>query len=220
MLLYLDTADISSIEEFAPLIDGVTTTPTIIKRDGQGLTSEEFVAKVRTEYPNLDIHLEALAESAQDTEELINTFKRKHWYDASKVAFKVPVTREGLKATKRIKRSDPSVRINLHMVFSPAQATLAMLSQPAYIAPLVGRYADRATVADAGLTMLSEVIACKRSLASETVVLASSIRSVHDFEAATLLGADAVTLPPAVLKEALQHPLTTEGVEQFWKDLD
>lgn len=228
MLLFLDTADIDAIKEFAFLINGVTTTPTIIKRD-TGLTSEEFMTKVRNEFPDLEIHVEALAKTANETEKLIDSFLSKPWYNADKVAFKVPISKEGLEATKNIKHKDSSVKINLHMAFSAAQASLAMLTKPDYIAPLIGRYADKVAELnahgkrshgnDAGYDMLEGIMTCKRAMGSDSIILASSIRTVHDFVIATKLGADAVTLPPAVLRDALEHPMTVEGVKKFWKDL-
>jgi transaldolase len=174
--------------------------------------------------------VEALAKNAQETEELIDKFRNKPWYDSDKVAFKVPISKDGLEATKNIKRKDPSIKMNLHMAFSAAQASLAMLAKPDYIAPLIGRYADkvaelnahgkRAHGNDAGYEMLEGIMTCKRAMNSDSIILASSIRTVHDFVVATKLGADAVTLPPAILREALEHPMTAEGVKKFWEDLN
>jgi len=227
MLLFLDTADIAEIKRFSFLIHGVTTTPTIIKRSG--LSTEDFMQKVRKSFPDLEIHVEALERDAAATEKLITEFTKKKWYEADKIVFKVPISEEGLKATSNIRKSSPSVRINLHMAFSPAQASLAMLVQPAYIAPLIGRYADkvaeltthgnRAMGSDAGHDMLKSIIQCKVAMKSNTVMLASSIRTVHDFALASMLGSDAATLPPRVLQEALQHSMTEEGVNVFWNDL-
>lgn len=229
MLLFLDTAKIEEIRKYAFLLHGVTTTPTIIKRDSD-MTSDEFMTAVRSEFPQLEVHVEALAETAEDTKKLIlEEFCKKPWYDKDKVVFKVPVDLEGLKATVELGRDNPEVRINLHMVFAAGQAALAMHAKPAYIAPLIGRYADkvaelssngrRSAANDAGLYMLAEVVACKESLESDTHILTSSIRTVHDFAEAIKMGADAATLPPAIMNAALEHPMTTEGVAVFWKDL-
>lgn len=171
-----------------------------------------------------------MAESAAAIEDLIlNDLCGKSWYKADKVVFKVPVSVEGLKAAASLAKTSPEVRLNLHMVFSAAQAALAMHVKPAYIAPLIGRYADkiaelhsnglRSRDNDAGLEMLAEVLSCKESLASETHILTSSVRSVHDFAQAINLGADAATLPPRIMTEALEHPMTAEGVATFWKDM-
>lgn len=229
MLLFLDTAKIEEIRKYAPLLHGVTTTPTIIKRDSN-LSTDEFMTLVRDEFPDLEVHVEALAKNAAATERLIlNELSAKPWYNEDKVVFKVPVSVEGIKATIALAKKAPQVKINLHMVFAASQAILAMHAKPAYIAPLIGRYADkiaklhtnglRASGNDAGLHMLAEVVASKESLNSDTHILTSSIRSVHDFAQAIILGADAATLPPAIMSEALEHPMTEEGVEVFWKDL-
>jgi len=104
-----------------------------------------------------------------------------------------------------------------------------MQVQPAYIAPLLGRYADevatlknngrRSSNDDAGQELLINILACRRNTESKTHILASSIRNVHDFASSITSGADAITLPPAVLGEALEHPMTKSGVDVFWKDL-
>lgn len=229
MLLFLDTADIDEIEKYAFMLHGVTTTPTIIKRDYHK-SSDEFMTVVRKNFPDLEIHVEALAKDAKATKDLIlRNFHKKAWYKADKVVFKVPVSVDGLKVAAMLAKEAPEVRLNLHMVFAARQAILAMHVKPAYIAPLIGRYADRVAELhsngkrsrdnDAGLEMLEEVLASKQSLGSDTHILASSIRSVHDFAHAIMLGADAITLPPAIMRDALAHPMTTEGVETFWKDL-
>lgn len=230
MLLFLDTADIAEIEKYAFMLHGVTTTPTIIKRDYHK-SSDIFMTEVRRKFPGLEIHVEALAKNAEAIKELIlQDFCKKPWYKADKVVFKVPVSVEGLEVAAMLAKEVPNVRLNLHMVFSAGQSALAMHLSPSYIAPLIGRYADkiaelhsngkRSRDNDAGLEMLEEVLACKQSLGSDTHVLASSIRSVHDFAHAVMLGADAITLPPSVVRDALKHPMTTEGVETFWEDLN
>jgi len=229
MFLFLDTADLVEIEKYSFMLHGVTTTPTIIKRD-YAKSSDAFMTEVREKFPDLEIHVEALAKNAKTTKELIlNDFCRKPWYKADKVVFKVPVSIDGLAVAAALAEEAPEVRLNLHMLFSASQSILAMHVNPAYIAPLIGRYADRIAELhsdgkrsrsnDAGLEMLEEVIACKQSLGSAAHVLTSSIRSVHDFAQAIILGADAATLPPTILREALEHPMTAEGVETFWKDL-
>jgi transaldolase len=229
VLLFLDTAKLEEIRKYSFLLHGVTTTPTIIKRDSD-MSSDEFMSIVRGEFPELEIHVEAMADTAELTQNLIkDVFCNKPWYDKDKVVFKVPLDIEGLKTTVNLAKTNPEIRINLHMVFAAGQAILAMQTKPAYIAPLIGRYADkiaelrsngkRSAAEDAGLDMLAEVVASKESLGSDTHILTSSIRSVHDFAEAIKLGVDAATLPPAILSEALEHPMTTEGVNVFREDL-
>lgn len=227
MLLFLDTAELSEIEKFAFMLHGVTTTPTIIKR--AGMSSDQFVSIVRKKFPQLEVHIEALAKDSEATVSLIEEFSQKSWYDPEKIVFKVPICIEGLKATKQLHSLYPEVKVNLHMAFSPAQASLAMLAEPAYIAPLIGRYADkiaelafhgkRSQGNDLGRDMLGQIMICKHAAGSQALILASSTRTVHDFVNAAALGADAVTLPPAVLEASLEHPMTKDGVDAFWKDL-
>lgn len=227
MLLFLDTADMREIKKYSKLIDGVTTTPTIIKRDG--MSSEAFMTKMHADFPELEVHIEALAEDAHKTELLVKEFMTKPWYRPDKVVFKIPISLDGILATKNLKSADASIRVNLHMAFSAAQSSLALRAKPDYISPLIGRYADRVTGLhghemrapgnDPGFDLLKDILASSALEENTTHILASSLRTVHDFVTAVVLGAGAATLPPAVLGEALGHPLTTEGVGQFWQDL-
>lgn len=229
MLLFLDTADIDQINDYAFMLHGVTTTPTIVKRDST-LSSDEFMNEVRNSFPHLEIHVEALAHDHVSTVDLIQDFCTRQWYDADKVVFKVPISRDGIKTAVELRAQHPEVKLNIHMIFSTAQSILAMNAKPAYIAPLIGRYADkvadlrshkqRSAADDAGLDMLHDIQNCKDSLASTTHILASSIRSVHDFAGAIAVGVDAVTLPPRIIQEALLHPMTDEGVQILWDDMN
>jgi transaldolase len=228
MLLFLDTAKVDEIGDLAFLLDGVTTTPTIIKK--AGLKSTNFITTVRNTFPNLEIHIEALANDAKSLEKLVKDYCSKSWYDSDKIVFKIPISLDGLNVTKRLRLHNPSIRINLHLIFSAAQAFLAMIAEPDYITPLIGRYKDQVASmspndvfsqeAEPGYMMLDSIIKCKSGARSQACILASSIRTVHDMVAAAKMGAGGITVSPAILKESIQHPMTNDGLKKLWDDWD
>lgn len=227
MLLFLDTAAISEIKKWESLIDGVTTTPTIIKKAGTEVL--DFMSQVRQQFPSLEIHIEALGPDPSDTQRIIQQYVGSDWYDPDKVVFKVPISHLGLSLTRALKRESPHLRINTHLIFSPSQALLAMLANSDYITPLIGRYThevakespqDRyAAHPTPGHALLEDIISIKRSTESSSLVLASSLRTVDDFNSAILLNADAATVSPDILETSLQHKLTDKGVRIFLDDL-
>jgi len=218
--LFLDTGDLPTVREYAALVDGVTTTPTILRRDGAA--PEAFAAAVRGEFPDLELHLEALGDDEESTMRRAYELCDRPWFAADRVVFKVPMTLHGLRAADRLRLEAPQIRLNIHMIFSRAQALFALRAAPSYIAPLVGRYADwlvrRPEREDTPFALLADIMAAKRDTASDSRVLASSIRSPHHFVECASLGVDAVTLPPAVLAQCLRHELTDDGIGQFRRD--
>lgn len=227
MKLFLDTADISEIEKYSDIIYGVTTTPTIIKRTHGDF--RQFITSVRLRFPELEIHIEAMGNSAEKIREQVFEFTKQDWYDQDKIVFKIPIDLNGLTVCKKLKIERPEVKINLHMAFSVAQAILAMSVEPDYIAPLIGRYSDnishltnqgiRGQGADPGHHMLKNILSARKSLASSTEILVSSTRTVYDLEQAVTAGADVITVPPRVIKEGLRHDFTDSGVAEFARDL-
>lgn len=218
--LFLDTGDILMVRKYAGLVDGVTTTPTILRRDGAA--PDQFAKEVRSEFPDIELHIEALGDDGESTMRRIDELCERTWFSADRVVFKVPLTAHGLRAVDRLRREAPQIRINLHMIFSRPQALFALRATPAYIAPLVGRYADwlarRPEPDDTPFALLSDIMTAKRQLSVGSLVLASSIRNPHHFVQCAGLGVDAVTLPPGVLAQCLEHELTDESIRQFHQD--
>ncbi|HKR00018.1 MAG TPA: transaldolase family protein, partial [Pyrinomonadaceae bacterium] len=132
---------------------------------------------------------------------------------APNVVVKCPLTRDGLKATRRL--TDEGTKVNVTLCFSAAQAILAAKAGAAYISPFLGRLDD---IGQNGLELLAEIVEIYDNYSWKTEVLAASIRHpIHVVEAARM-GAHVATMPFKVIEQLLKHPLTDKGLEQFLAD--
>jgi transaldolase len=126
---------------------------------------------------------------------------------------KVPLTRDGIKACKAL--SSEKIRVNVTLCFSATQALLAAKAGASYISPFVGRLDDIATT---GMQLVREIVDIYDNYEFPTEVLVASCRHpIHVVEAARM-GADVATVPPAVIDQMFNHPLTNIGLEKFLKD--
>jgi transaldolase len=209
MKFFLDSANLGEIREAAELglIDGVTTNPSLIAKEG-GVDFKRHIAAV-CELVTGDVSAEV---TSTDAEGMLRE-GREYAQIAQNVIIKCPLTRDGLKATRRL--TSEGIRVNVTLCFSAAQAILAAKAGAAYVSPFVGRLDD---VGQSGLAVLAEIIEIYRNYEWRTEVLTSSIRHpIHVVEAARL-GADVATMPFKVLGQLFNHPLTDKGLEQFLSD--
>ncbi len=208
MKLFIDTANVDHIREMAELgiLSGVTTNPTLIAKEGRDFLE---VIKEISEIVDGPISGEVIS---LDAEGMV-----KEGIEISKIhpnmVVKIPFTEEGLKATKKL--SELNIKTNVTLVFSANQALLAALAGATYISVFVGRLDD--TLHD-GIQVVSEVrqILDNYNLPSE--IISASIRNPRHVVESALVGADIATVPYAVLKKAIKHPLTDLGIEAFLKD--
>ena len=209
MNFFLDSANLGEIREAVELglIDGVTTNPSLIAKEG-GVDFKRHIAAV-CELVAGDVSAEV---TSLDTEGMLRE-GREYARIAPNVIIKCPLTRDGLKATRQL--TSEGVRVNVTLCFSAAQAILAAKAGAAYVSPFVGRLDD---VGQNGLAVLAEIVEIFRNYEWGTQVLASSIRHpIHVVEAARM-GADVATMPLKVLNQLFQHPLTDKGLEKFLSD--
>jgi transaldolase len=209
MKFFLDSANLDEIREAAELgfADGVTTNPSLIAKEG-GVDFKRHVAAI-CEIVRGDVSAEV---TSLDTEGMLRE-GREYARIAPNVIIKCPLTREGLRATRRL--TSEGVRVNVTLCFSAAQAILAAKAGAAYVSPFMGRLDD---VGQSGLAVLAEIVEIYSNYEWQTEVLASSIRGpIHVIEAARI-GADVATMPFKVLQQLFNHPLTDKGLEQFLSD--
>src|SRR5918911_647425 len=195
MKFFLDTANLKEIREGAAfgLVDGVTTNPSLVAKEGD-VDFKQHVAAI-CEIVGGDVSAEV---TSLDTEGMLRE-GREYAGIAPNVVVKCPLTRDGLKATRRL--TSEGIRVNVTLCFSAAQAILAAKAGAAYISPFLAR--------------LDEIY---DNYDWKTEVLAASIRSpLHVIEAARI-GADVATMPFKVLEQLIRHPLTDKGLEQFLAD--
>lgn len=208
MKIFLDTADVNVIKEMLPtgMVDGVTTNPSLIAKSGRNIA--EVIAEIcaLVEGP---ISAEAVA---TDYETMVKEGEKLAAIHKN-VVVKLPLTWDGLRATRTF--TDRGIKTNVTLCFSPAQAMLAAKAGATFISPFVGRLDDHG--ADGGL-LIEEIRALYDMQGYETEILAASLRNTAHVESAAIAGANAVTLPPEVLKALVKHPLTDRGLDAFLAD--
>jgi len=209
MKFFIDTANLNEIREAAELglIDGVTTNPSLIAKEGD-VDFKKHVASI-CEIVHGDVSVEV---TSLEMDEML-TEGREYARIAPNVVVKCPLTRDGLKATKRL--TAEGIKVNVTLCFSAAQAILAAKAGAAYISPFLGRLDD---IGHDGLELLSEIVEIYSNYDWKTEVLAASIRSpLHVVEAARM-GAHVATMPFKVIEQLIKHPLTDKGLDQFLAD--
>ncbi|QUC64241.1 fructose-6-phosphate aldolase [Nitrosopumilus sp. K4] len=208
MKIFLDTANLESIKKFNDmgLLDGITTNPSLMSKEGG---NPKDGMKQITNIIKGDVSLEVVS---TDYAGMIEEGKRLRQY-GDNVVVKVPMTSDGLKACKNL--SSEGIPVNVTLVFSPNQALLAAKSGAKYVSPFIGRLDD---IGQDGMHLIKEIKEIFSNYDFGTEILVASVRHpMHVIEAAKI-GADVVTLPPAVLDKMLKHPLTDIGLKNFLAD--
>lgn len=209
MKFFVDTADIAEIRELAAtgLLDGVTTNPSLIAKSGRPIKEviKEICATVEgpvsaevaaTDFDGMMREGVKLADIAEN------------------VAVKVPLTLDGLKACRAL--SQRGCKVNVTLCFSANQALLAAKAGATYISPFAGRFDD---IGFDGMEVIREIrIIYDNYEALKTEILAASIRTPLHVKQAAMAGADVATIPPAVLRNLVKHPLTDKGLDLFLAD--
>ncbi|MDP7539223.1 MAG: fructose-6-phosphate aldolase [Alphaproteobacteria bacterium] len=210
MKFFIDTADINEIRDLAAtgLLDGVTTNPSLIAKTGRS-----FFPAIEEICSLVDGPVSAEV-TATDADGMVAEGRRLAKV-AANIAIKVPLTWNGLKACRRLR--DDGTMVNVTLCFTPAQALLAAKVGATFISPFIGRLDD---LGQDGMQLIADICDIYAAYPDTvtTKVLVASIRSpLHVVEAAKL-GADVATIPPKVLRQLAQHPLTDKGLAAFLAD--
>jgi len=209
MKFFVDTADVAEIRELAEtgLLDGVTTNPSLIMKAGRP------IADVIAEICSIVSGPVSAEVAATDLDGMLKE-GRKLAAIAQNVAVKVPLTWDGLKACRKL--ADEGRMVNVTLCFSAPQALLAAKAGATFISPFIGRLDD---IAFDGIELIEEIRAIYDNYSDLTTqILAASIRGPNHVKLAAMAGADVATVPPAVLKSLVKHPLTDRGLEAFVSD--
>ena len=208
MKFFLDTANIDEIRDAANtgILDGITTNPTLISKEGNPF--EEQLLKICSIVDG-PVSAETVSRDAAGMVDEGRHLAKLH----RNIVVKCPMTKEGLKATKKL--SDEGIRVNVTLVFSAPQAIMAAKAGAYFVSPFVGRLDD---VGQDGMSLIKDIVAIFNNYDFKTEVLVASVRHPLHVIQAGLLGADICTLPAKVFDLMLKHPLTDKGVEQFLKD--
>ncbi len=208
MKFFIDTANIQEIREGLSLgmVDGVTTNPSLVAKEKRKF---QDVVKEILEIVDGPVSLEVVS---LDAPGMVKE-GRKLAKLGKNVVIKVPMTTEGLKATKIF--AGEGIDINQTLVFSPLQALMAAKAGAAYVSPFVGRLDD---VSTRGMELVEQILTIYGNYGYETEVIVASVRHpMHVLEAA-LMGADIATIPFKVIAQLARHPLTDRGIDAFLED--
>jgi len=208
MKLFVDTGSVKDIEALAAIgiLDGVTTNPTLLaKETGDYRQNLKRICDIVKGPVSGEVVATDYAGMVREGRDIAGIDEH--------MVVKVPLTRDGVKACKTL--SGEGIRVNVTLIFSAVQAWLAAKAGASYVSPFVGRLDD---IGNTGMQIVREIVDMFDNADYPTEVLVASVRSpIHVIEAARM-GADIVTVPPAVIDQLFKHPLTDVGLERFLKD--
>lgn len=208
MKFFLDTANVEAIKTINELglVDGVTTNPTIISREGRDF---ETVIKEICDIIDGPVSAEVTGLTANEMVDEARALSK--WHD--NVIVKIPMTAEGLKATSIL--SKEGIKINVTLIFTVSQGLMAMKAGASYISPFIGRLEDIGTAPYQLIEALRDIIDI---YGFDTEIISASIRSAAHVEAVAKLGSHIATIPETIFNKMVQHPLTKSGIDQFMND--
>ncbi|NWF52344.1 MAG: fructose-6-phosphate aldolase [Nitrospirae bacterium] len=208
MKFFIDTANIEEIKNAWSLgvIDGVTTNPSLISKEGREAVS---LLKEICSIVNGPVSAEAVSMNYDEIVKEAEFLSKIH----ENIVVKIPMTEDGLKAVKRL--SSVGIKTNVTLIFSPTQALLAAKSGATYVSPFVGRLDD---ISHYGMVIVNDIVDIFENYMFKTEIIVASIRNpLHVLEAAKM-GAHVATIPYSVIIQIIKHPLTDIGIERFLKD--
>lgn len=208
MKFFVDTADTAEIKALAAsgLLDGVTTNPSLVAKSGRRIL--DVIAEICAIVPG-PVSAEVAATDYEGMVAEARVLRR----IARNIAVKVPLTPDGLRACRHL--SDDGAMVNATLCFSPAQALLAAKAGASFISPFVGRLDD---IGQDGMGLIADIVQIYRNYAFKTEVLVASVRHPIHVVTAAKLGAHIATVPPTVLRQLFNHPLTDKGLAGFLAD--
>ena len=210
MKFFLDTANIDEIKRINDLglCDGVTTNPSIIKKEGKDF---ETVVKEIADLVDGPVSAEVTSYTYHEMEE--EARKLAAWKE--NIVVKIPMTEDGLKAINTL--SKEGIKTNCTLIFSVSQGIMAMKAGATYISPFMGRIDD---MGESGKKLIENLRRIIDIYGYESEIIAASIRHINHLEQAALAGSHIATIPGSIFEKLWTHPLTTAGIESFKKDWD
>lgn len=208
MKFFIDTANIAEIKEANAMgmVDGVTTNPSLIAKEGGDF--KEIITEICSIVDGpisaevISLETDGMVSEARDLAKIHNN-----------ITIKVPMTVDGLKATRQL--ASEGIKTNVTLIFSPLQALMAAKAGATFVSPFVGRLDD---LSQEGMLLVEQIAEIYSNYAYDTEIIVASIRNpLHVLDAA-LIGADISTIPFNVLSKLAAHPLTDKGIQAFLDD--
>jgi transaldolase len=208
MKFFIDTANVDEIREANSMgmVDGVTTNPTLIAKEGRDF--EEIIKEI-CKIVDGPVSAEVISTDTEGMLKEARELAKLH----DNIVVKIPMIVDGLKATRKL--TDEGIKTNVTLVFSPLQALMAAKAGATFVSPFVGRLDD---VSQEGLLLVEQIVEIYSNYAFDTEVIVASVRNpLHVLDAA-MMGADIATIPFKVLSKLAAHPLTDKGLQAFLSD--
>jgi transaldolase len=208
MKFFIDTANIDEIKEAHSMgmVDGVTTNPSLIAKEDRDF--EEIIKEI-CQLVDGPISAEVISIDTQGMIKEARDLAKIH----DNIVVKIPMTVDGLKATRQL--SEEGIKTNVTLVFSPLQALMAAKAGATYVSPFIGRLDD---LSQEGLLLVEQIVEIYSNYAFDTEIIVASVRNpLHVLESA-LMGADIATIPFSVLGKLAAHPMTDKGLKAFLDD--
>ena len=208
MKFFVDTANMKEIENLIStgFVDGVTTNPSLIAKQGDDMAETiKAICSIVSGPVSAEVTATEFSKMLEEGEYLASLAKN--------VAVKVPLTVDGLKTCKALRENNTMVNVTL--CFSAAQALLAAKAGATFISPFVGRLDD---IGEKGMDLIDDIVVIYENYGFDTEVLVASVRSKQHLIDAAVIGAHVATLPPKVIYELYEHPLTDKGLKAFLDD--
>ncbi len=209
MKIFLDSADTEDIKEAVDLgiIDGVTTNPSLLAKNKEDFkTSVSNICKITKGHVSVEVTASDFHSIIKQGEKILEI--------ADNIVIKIPITCDGIKACKYF--SDKQVKVNMTLCFSINQALIVAKAGASYISPFLGRLEDNG---QNGLELIANIKQAYSNYANfHTQILAASIRHPAHFWQIAMIGVDAITIPPKIVRQLIDHPLTIKGLEIFNRD--
>ena len=208
MKFFIDTASVDEIKEAnrMGMVDGVTTNPTLIAREGREF--EEIIKEI-CEIVDGPISAEVIGLETDVMIKEAQYLAKIH----DNIVVKIPMTVDGLKAVRQL--SIDKIKTNVTLVFSPLQALMAAKAGAAYVSPFIGRLDD---ISNEGLLLVEQIVGIFDNYAFDTEIIVASVRNPMHVLDSALIGADIATIPFNVLSKLAGHPLTDKGIKAFLDD--
>ncbi len=208
MKFFIDTANLDESKDAAEMgiLDGVTTNPTLLSREpGDPYENLKKICEIVPGPVSAEVLATDVEGMVKEARELVKI--------ANNIVIKLPTTRDGVKACKIL--SEEGIRVNMTLVFSPAQAILVARAGATFVSPFVGRLDD---ISSDGMGLIEQIVQIYTNYGFETEVLVASVRHPMHVVQAALMGADICTIPHKVINQLFKHPLTDIGIEKFLAD--
>ncbi|QQK07915.1 fructose-6-phosphate aldolase [Miniphocaeibacter halophilus] len=208
MKFFIDTANVEEIKEVASwgIVDGVTTNPSLIAKEGRVFKD---VIKEITDIVDGPISAEVVSLDSEgmvkEALDLVTIHKN--------IVIKLPMTKEGLKACKKL--TDKGIKTNITLIFSASQALMAAKAGATYVSPFLGRLDD---ISSDGLILIEDIVEIFSNYNIETEIICASVRHPIHLINCAKVGAHVATIPYKVFEQMLKHPLTDIGIEKFLSD--